>query len=122
MNESPPLFTPYEIRGIPLKNRIIMAPLFVGYANRDGTVRSLVLDHYREMAASGVSMVVVENASVDPSGAGSPFILRVDHDRYIPGLTQLAKTIQEQGALAFLQLNHAGRYAYLQERLAPSPF
>jgi 2,4-dienoyl-CoA reductase-like NADH-dependent reductase (Old Yellow Enzyme family) len=122
MNESPPLFTPYEIRGIPLKNRIIMAPLFVGYANRDGTVSSLVLDHYREMAASGVSMVVVENASVDPSGAGSPFILRVDHDRYIPGLTQLAKTIQEQGALAFLQLNHAGRYAYLQERLAPSPF
>lgn len=122
MNESPLLFTPYEIRGIPLKNRIIMAPLFVGYANRDGTVSPLVLDHYREMAGSGVSMVVVENASVDPSGAGSPFILRVDHDRYIPGLTQLAKTIHEQGALAFLQLNHAGRYAYLQERLAPSPF
>lgn len=67
-------------------------------------------------------MVVVENASVDPSGSGSPFILRVDHDRYIPGLTELAKTIHDQSALAFLQLNHAGRYAYLEERLAPSPF
>ena len=122
MNASSLLFTPFTIKGLSLKNRIIMAPLFVGYANPDGTVSPLVLDHYKEMAASGVSMVVVENASVDPSGSGSPFILRVDHDRYIPGLTELAKTIHDQSALAFLQLNHAGRYAYLEERLAPSPF
>ncbi len=99
-----------------------MAPMFVGYADADGTVSSLVLDHYGEMAGSGVSMVVVENASVDPSGAGSPFILRVDQDRYISGLTQLAKAIHDHGALAFLQINHAGRYAYMRERLAPSPF
>lgn len=122
MNAPSLLFTPYEIQGLSLKNRIIMAPMFVGYANRDGTVSQLVLDHYRKMAASGVSMVVVENASVDPSGSGSPFILRVDHDRYISGLAQLAETIHGQGALAFLQINHAGRYAYLQERMAPSPF
>ena len=122
MNASSLLFTPLTTKGFSLKNRIIMAPLFVGYANPDGTVSPLVLDHYKEMAASGVSMVVVENASVDPSGSGSPFILRVDHDRYIPGLTELAKTIHDQSALAFLQLNHAGRYAYLEERLAPSPF
>jgi len=99
-----------------------MAPMFVGYANPDGTVSQLVLDHYREMAASGVAIVVVENASVDPSGPGSPFILRVDQDRYISGLAQLAETIHVQGALAFLQINHAGRYAYLHEKLAPSPF
>lgn len=122
MKESSLLFSPYELKGVSLKNRIIMAPLFVGYANRDGTVNQLVLDHYREMAGSGVSMVVVENASVDPSGAGSPSILRVDQDRYIPGLAQLAKTMHDQDARAFLQINHAGRYAYLQERLAPSPF
>lgn len=122
MNTPSLLFSPLTMKGIFLKNRVIMAPLFVGYANRDGTVNDLVLDHYREMAGSGVSMVVVENASVDPSGSGSPFILRVDHDRYIPGLTQLAGAIHDQGALAFLQLNHAGRYAYFQERLAPSPF
>jgi 2,4-dienoyl-CoA reductase (NADPH2) len=122
MNASSVLFTPYTIKGLSLKNRIIMAPLFVGYADPDGTVNSLVLDHYREMAASGVSMVVVENASVDVSGSGSPFIMRVDHDRYMPGLAELARTIHDQGALAFLQLNHAGRYAYLEERIAPSPF
>jgi 2,4-dienoyl-CoA reductase-like NADH-dependent reductase (Old Yellow Enzyme family) len=122
MNDSSVLFTPFAIKGLSLKNRIIMAPLFVGYADPDGAVSPLVLDHYREMAASGVSMVVVENASVDPSGAGSPFVLRVDKDRYIPGLTELAGAIHDEGALAFLQMNHAGRFAYMEERLAPSPF
>ncbi len=122
MNAASLLFSPYGIKGLSLKNRIIMAPLFVGYADPDGSVSPLVLDHYKEMAASGVSMVVVENASVDPSGSGSPFILRVDHDRYISGLAELAKTVHDQGALAFLQINHAGRYAYMEERLAPSPF
>ncbi|MFZ0450425.1 MAG: NADH:flavin oxidoreductase [Desulfatiglandaceae bacterium] len=122
MNASSLLFTTYGIKKLSLKNRIIMVPLFVGYANPDGSVSPLVLEHYKEMAASGVSMVVVENVSVDPSGAGSPFILRADEDRYIPGMAELAGAIHDEGALAFLQLNHAGRYAYMQERLAPSPF
>jgi len=121
MNASSLVFTPYTIKGLSLKNRLIMAPLFLGYADLNGEVTPLVLDHYREMAASGVSLVVVENVSVDPSGSGSPYILRADHDRYISGLAELAKAIHDQGALAFLQLNHAGRYAYPQERFAPSP-
>jgi len=99
-----------------------MAPLFLGYANQDGTVSSLILDHYREMAASGAAMIVVENAAADATGLGSPFTLRVDHDKYISGLSQLAKTIKDQGALAFLQINHAGRYAFKSQRMAPSEF
>ena len=76
MNASSLMFTPYTIKGLSLKNRLIMAPLFLGYADLNGEVTPLVLDHYREMAASGVSLVVVENVSVDPSGSGSPYILR----------------------------------------------
>jgi len=115
------LFEPLQIKGMTLKNRITMAPLFVGYANPDGTVSDLLLQHYREMAASGVGLLVVENAAVDETGLGSPFSLRVDHDRYLEGLSRLAETIQDEGARAFLQINHAGRYAFMPERLAPSP-
>jgi len=99
-----------------------MAPLFLGYANPDGSVSSLILDHYREMAASGVSMVVVENVGIDPFGTGSPFTLRIDEERFLFGLSGLAKTIHQQGALAILQINHAGRYAYRPEKIAPSSF
>ncbi len=122
MNGTPLLFEEFSIKGLSLKNRLTMAPLYLGYANPDGTVSQLMVDHYTEMAASGVSLVVVENASIaSPSGSGSPFTLRVDDDRFLDGLTRLAKAIKNQGARAFLQINHAGRYAYTPERLAPSP-
>jgi len=122
MNRQNFLHSPFSLNNLTLKNRITMAPLFLGYANPEGTVNSLILDHYQEMAASGASLIVVENAAVDPKGMGSPFTLRVDEGRFLPGLSGLAKTIHRQGALAFLQINHAGRYAYGTDKIAPSPF
>ena len=114
------LGAPFQIDGLTLKNRITMTPLYLGYANPDGTVSPLLLNYYREMAASGVAMVVVENSAVHASGLGSPFTLRSDHDRYIDGLGKLAKTIKDEGSLAVLQINHAGRYRFIPEMIAPS--
>ena len=59
------LFSPLKIGGFSLKNRITMAPLYLGYAGEGGTVSSLLLAYYREMANSGVALVVVENSIVN---------------------------------------------------------
>ena len=115
------LFSPLKIGDLTLPNRITMAPTFLGYGNKDGTVSDLILEHYRTMARSGAALIVVENTGVHPSGLGSPFMLRADEDRYIAGLTELAKAIHAEGSLAFMQLNHAGRYAFMPDRMAPSP-
>lgn len=117
----PSLFSPIQIKNLTLRNRITMAPLYLGYANPDGSVSSLLLDHYQEMGSSGVSLVVVENIGIDPLGIGSPFTLRIDEERFLFGLSGLAKTIHQQGTLAIAQINHAGRYAYRPEKIAPSP-
>ena len=117
----PSLFSPIQIKNLTLKNRITMAPLYLGYANPDGSVSSLLLDHYQEMGSSGVSLVVVENIGIDPLGIGSPFTMRIDEERFLFGLSGLAKTIHQQGTLAIAQINHAGRYAYMPEKIAPSP-
>jgi len=114
------LFTHFNLKGITLKNRLTMTPLFLGYANPDGTVSQLMLDYYSEMASSGVAMIVVENIAVDQSGMGSPFMLRIDDDRYIAGLSELAKNIRDKGVIAFAQINHAGRYAYTPQRISSS--
>jgi 2,4-dienoyl-CoA reductase-like NADH-dependent reductase (Old Yellow Enzyme family) len=121
MNRSSILFTPFQVEELSLKNRIVMVPLYLGYANPDGTVSPLMLDHYREMAASGAAMIVTEHSAVHVSGLASPFMVRVDHDRYTPGIAKLAEIVHEEGALAFCQINHAGRYAFMPERFAPSP-
>lgn len=118
----PHLFSTLVVGGIELKNRLTMAPLYLGYADERGMVSPLLLDHYRLMAKSGVAMVVVENATIDhPTGSGSNHTLRADTDEALGGLTALAATIKEQGALACLQINHAGRFAGLgNPPIAPS--
>lgn len=119
----PLLFSSCRLGGMSLKNRITMAPLFLGYANADGSASELIIDHYREMASSGAAMIVVENVSVHASGMGHPFVLRLDHDKFISGIAKIASAIHNAGASAVMQINHAGRYAYASaQRLAPSAF
>lgn len=66
-------------------------------------------------------MVVVENASIDhPNGSGSERTLRVDTDACLEGLKKLAEIIKSVGAVACLQINHAGRFAGVAEPIAPS--
>ncbi|MFC1814509.1 NADH:flavin oxidoreductase [Thermodesulfobacteriota bacterium] len=116
----PKIFRPITIKGLRLKNRITMVPLYLGYAGPGGTVSPLLLDHYARMAQSGAALIVVENASITPGGSGSPRTLRCDHNRYITGLSKLAEQIKSQKSLAALQINHAGRFAYIPEAVAPS--
>jgi len=105
------IFSRFNLGGIELKNRLIMAPLFLGYAAEGGKVSSLMLDHYRLMAKSGVAMVVVEGATIDyPLGCGSAFVIRGDTDDNLAGLTELAAAIKTEGAVSCLQLNHVGRF------------
>ena len=116
------LFSPITIQGLTLKNRLTMAPLYLGYAGQGGTVSDMLLEHYRLMAQSGVAMVVVENATADhPTGSGSNRTLRADTDDNLDGLKQLAAAIKKEGALACLQINHAGRFAHAAPKpVAPS--
>ncbi len=116
------LFSPYEVGGLKLKNRLTMTALFLGYAGEEGMVNAPLLDHYRLMARSGVALVVVENASIDhPGASGSVRELRADTDECLDGLARLAQTIKQQGALAGIQLNHAGRFARAASQpVAPS--
>ncbi|MBW1700326.1 MAG: NADH:flavin oxidoreductase [Deltaproteobacteria bacterium] len=114
------LFKPLKLNELRLKNRITMAPLFLGYALEGGKVSALMLYHYKLMAQGGAALIVVENASITPAGSGSTRTLRCDHNRYLPDLEKLAATIKDQKARAALQINHAGRFAHVVEPVAPS--
>jgi len=117
----PHVFSPITVGGIELKNRITMAPLYVGYAAEDGSVSSLMLEHYRAMAHGGAAMIVVENTTIDhPAGSGASRMLRADTDTNLQALSELASVIKGEGAVACVQINHAGRFSLGQSPLAPS--
>ena len=116
----PNLFKPLNLDGLKLKNRITMAPLYLGYAAAGGKISPLVLYHYDLMAQSGAAMIMVENAGIAPGGSGSPRTIRCDHNRYLGGLAALAATIKDRKSLAGLQINHAGRFAHVADPVAPS--
>lgn len=114
------LFDPIELQGLRLKNRVVSLPVFTGYALPDARVSPLMIEHYRRLAKSGAAVVTVPNVAVAENGRTSERSLLIDHDRYIEGLGRLAAVIREHGALACVQLNHAGRYAVTDSPLLPS--
>lgn len=120
-NDYPMLFSPIEIMGKRLSNRLTMAPLYTGYASSDGRPTPLLLEHYATMGASGLAMVVVESCAVHPSGVGSPRMLRAYGDSSVSDLSLIADAVHRGGALACCQINHAGRFALIDEPLSASP-
>ena len=119
--DHPFLFSPMNLGMIQIKNRLVTLPIHTGFAHTDGGVSSWLIDFYTMLARSGAGMVVVANAAVSPDGVVSRYNLRVDDDAFIPGLSELASGIKENGAIACLQLNHAGRFGKTARPLLPSP-
>ena len=114
------LFQPLEVGGYLLKNRIIMAPMLVGYGHIDGTITPQTVAHYGRRARGGASMVVVEATLVNMKGRTNLSQLRIDNNTFLPGLSKLAKTIKDNGAVAVIQLQHSGRVASVDEPISAS--
>lgn len=114
------LFLPFQMGAFTLKNRIVGLPIYTGYAHPGGHVSDMMIDHYTRLAHSGAAMIVVANAAVLENGILSKYNLRIDHDEFIPQLKKLATAIKSAGAVACLQLNHAGKFAKTSNPLIPS--
>lgn len=110
----PKLFTPGKIGNLTLKNRICKAPQSSGMNNKDGTVSERAIRYYRDTAAGGAGMVIVEYAYVDEIGSKSAHChLGISSNEHIPGLAWLAENIKECGAVPAIQIEHCGRQKFL---------
>lgn len=120
MSDFSAIFSPIRVGGHRFKNRLVALPVYTGYAHPGGSVSGLMLRHYTRLSRSGAAMVVVANAAVSAGGIISDHNLRIDQDRYIPGLSRLADAIKAGGAVACLQLNHGGRFSRSEKPLLPA--
>lgn len=96
---------------MPVKNRVIMAPMATNFADPTGTVTESMIRYYVERARGGVGLIIVENANVDyPLGNNGAVQLRIDEDRFIPELARLREALYdvEPTCKVAIQINHAG--------------
>jgi len=108
----PHLFTPLALRGITLRNRLVMAPMSTELGGLEGEVTPAMIAFYRERALGGMGLIVVEYTCVDPdTGRAHAYQLTLDDRRNLEGHRRLVSTIHEAGAKIFMQIQHGGQYA-----------
>ena len=107
------LLSPLTIRGITLRNRIAMSPM-CQYVAEEGLASDWHLVHLGSRAVGGAALVMVEATAVTPEGRISPGDLGIWGEQHVDSLARIARFIHSQGAVAGIQLAHAGRKASCQ--------
>jgi 2,4-dienoyl-CoA reductase-like NADH-dependent reductase (Old Yellow Enzyme family) len=113
MNSSPArLFDSLRIRGVELRNRVMISPMCQYSAtNRDGMATDWHFAHLGGLARGGAGIVCAEATAVLPEGRISPEDLGLWDDAQIAPLARITRFMVEQGAASAIQLAHAGRKA-----------
>ncbi len=104
------LFTPLRLRGVELKNRIIVSPM-CEYSAQDGHPTNWHLVHLGSRAVGGAALVFTEATAVSAVGRISPADTGIYLDSHIEAWRPIVDFVHEQGAVSGIQLAHAGRKA-----------
>ena len=81
------------------------------YTSTDGFSNDWHLAHLGSRAVGGTGLIIMEATAVLPEGRITPGDLGIWNDEHIPGLAKIVNFIHSQGAIAGIQLAHAGRKA-----------
>lgn len=104
------LFEPIKIRSIELKNRITVSPM-CEYSSIDGFANDWHLVHLGSRAVGGAGLIFTEATAVSPEGRITPDDLGIWKDEQIEFLKRITIFLEAHGAVAGIQLAHAGRKA-----------
>ena len=119
------LFSPFTIKNLSLSNRIVMPALASFLVGIDGSISDAAVEHYRRRAAGGPAMIIMEACAVAPEGVVSSHQAVIHDDRFIDGLSRIARAMKEEGCVPAIQIHHGGRQTSVKviksKPVAPSP-
>lgn len=99
-----------KIGNVEIKNRVVMAPMLMGFGTFNGDATEQMMAYYEERAKGGTGLIITEITRVnDLTGASSFGQLSASKDRNIPSISKLAERIHKHGAKLFVELHHPGR-------------
>jgi 2,4-dienoyl-CoA reductase-like NADH-dependent reductase (Old Yellow Enzyme family) len=102
------LFSPIRIREVEFRNRIFVSPM-CEYSAVDGHPQPWHMVHLGSRAVGGAGLVMTEATAVEARGRISPSDTGIYHDSHVASWRPIAEFIRKQGAVAGMQLAHAGR-------------
>ncbi len=103
------LFSPFKIKTIKMKNRIVRSATYEKMADEDGFVTDQLINLYVNLAKGGAGLIITGNALVHVSGRSAPKMLCIHNDFYIEGFKKLTSSVHSAGGKIVIQLSHGGR-------------
>ncbi|GLR27615.1 alkene reductase [Limnobacter litoralis] len=105
-----PLFKPFKLGSIELKNRIVLAPLTRNRASAGNVPNASNVTYYRQRSTAG--LIISEATQISPQGVGYPNTPGIHTDEQVAGWKGVVKGVHEEGGKIFLQLWHVGRISH----------
>ena len=115
----PHLFSPLDVHGVTLKNRVLMGSMHVGLEEERGQLSKLAA-FFRERAKGGVGLIVTGGISPNWQGMLKPFGAKLSNRYESWKHRVVTDAVHLEGGLICAQILHAGRYGYTPWNVAPS--
>ena len=106
----PHLFEPLTLKSITLRNRIGVSPMCM-YSSEDGGASDWHLVHLGARATGGAALIIAEATAVSADGRITPGCAGLWADKHVEPLARINRFVKQHGAVAGIQLAHAGRKA-----------
>lgn len=102
-----PLFSPFAVNGLSLRNRFIMPGMQRGWC-RDGAPLPQLAEYYRRRAEGGASLIITESTAIDHPAAWGQFAAACIKDSTLPAWEACVSAVREAGSHMIIQLWHEG--------------
>ncbi|TFL03469.1 hypothetical protein BDV98DRAFT_564261 [Pterulicium gracile] len=109
---SSPLFQPFSVGGLELKNRVVMTALSRSRSIPDAVPTALNAEYYAQRAKGGAGFIISEGAFTSPQGSPWPFYPGIWNDAQVEGWKKVVDAVHKEGVPIFAQIMHLGRAAH----------
>ena len=105
-----PLLTSYNLSGLELSNRMVMAPMTRSRADKNNVPTDLMAKYYRQRSSAG--LIISEGTQISEQGIGYPWTPGIHTDEQVKGWKKVTKAVHEEDSKIFAQIWHVGRVSH----------
>jgi 2,4-dienoyl-CoA reductase-like NADH-dependent reductase (Old Yellow Enzyme family)/NADPH-dependent 2,4-dienoyl-CoA reductase/sulfur reductase-like enzyme len=114
------LFTPHEIRGLEIRNRIVSTAHQTILAEK-GAPGEKMAAYHEARARGGAGLIIMESSRPHSDDVSAGYYLDSSTDDCIPGYKLVADKVHKHGCKVFAQINHGGRITYTHDGMQGVP-